>query len=295
MPANRGKRPIASGSRICAKSEWVLALLAVMILGGCVMGGGPAVVATAAPDISQGLALSDQGRYLEAYNFYREIAKVYPNYGVYAATARQKAFEQMADQAADCLDRGDLNGFLVEMRNAGQLKPNPKTRLIVNMVDSCRRNGISDPAIIAQLREPEPAAPSADRPYIVVYELAAQSGLPQELMGPLTDTVRSALLNSRKYRVVDREHMAQVMKELEHASESMVESTDAAVEFGQAMNAQKIMVGSVAWIGGKYQLVLKVVDVATSVTDASVDVRQEGNPDVLFDMARRAVAELGKR
>ena len=75
----------------------------------------------------------------------------------------------------------------------------------------------------------------------------------------------------------------------------MVESTDAAIEFGQAMNAQKIVVGSVARIEDKYQVVLKVLDVATSVTDNSVDLRQEGNPDVLFDLARRCVVDLCKQ
>jgi len=78
----------------------------------------------------------------------------------------------------------------------------------------------------------------------------------------IVDLMSSALVEAGKYRVIDRTQREKIMKEIEF---SLGDCTDDAcqLEIGRLLAADKIIVGTLGEMGGKYILSVKMLDVET--------------------------------
>jgi len=119
----------------------------------------------------------------------------------------------------------------------------------------------------------EPAAPPAEpkkdaveklRPIrVAVFDVDVLQGVGVE--GPaITDQLNTMLAALPQVMVVDREQMKKIVAEHEMVLRAWVDTTSA-IKFGKLFSAQYIMVGRASKIGQTFYLVLKIIDVETTV------------------------------
>jgi TolB-like protein len=113
---------------------------------------------------------------------------------------------------------------------------------------------------------------------IAVLDLGAMGINPVE-SAALTDRLRSELVNTREFRVIEREKMVEILTE-QGFQQSGCTSDECAVEIGKLLNIQQICAGSVARVGSLYTLTLRLISVesgqilATVTDDCSCPIEQ---------------------
>jgi tetratricopeptide (TPR) repeat protein len=74
------------------------------------------------------------------------------------------------------------------------------------------------------------------------YQSVAIGSMTGNAQGPIADSLEEALVNSQRFQVVDRQHMAQVMKELQLSSSDLADSSSAA-KLGKVITAGALIFG----------------------------------------------------
>jgi hypothetical protein len=137
-----------------------------------------------------------------------------------------------------------------------------------------------------------------DGPASSVSTIAAADLQPQGVSASdaanATDWLRSALVGTKIYRVVERENMNKVLAE-QAVQNTGCTQQDCAVRLGRVLNVQRIIVGTVGTFAGNYTINIRVVNVETGeVTYADqcagkdIDAIQTG----IRALASRTVANL---
>ena len=80
----------------------------------------------------------------------------------------------------------------------------------------------------------------------------------------ITEIVRAALVQTKRFRVVAPEEMAAIDKELERQLSGGCDDASCVQELGGALGAQFIVTGSLGRLGRHYTLTLKFIDVETN-------------------------------
>ena len=81
----------------------------------------------------------------------------------------------------------------------------------------------------------------------------------------ITGLFETALVNTGAYRVIEQAQMHEILK-VQEFSMSDCTSEECAVEIGQLLSAEQIILGTLASVGGKYILYAKIVDVAKGIS-----------------------------
>ena len=127
---------------------------------------------------------------------------------------------------------------------------------------------------------------------IAVWQLTASTGINTKVIEPLTESLRDSLLKSGRFQIMARGEMEKVLKEQQISLAAACDTTDCAVEYGQNLSVAKIVVGNVAKVGTTYQVMLKIVDVATTTEEKTGKARAGGGEEALFVLVDKAAAEL---
>jgi hypothetical protein len=132
----------------------------------------------------------------------------------------------------------------------------------------------------------------AAKPNIAVMELGGNNVDPSDLAG-LTNRLRSELFKIGAYTVLERSEMDEVLKEQGFQQTGCV-AAECAVQAGQVMGVEKMVVGSVDKVGKTYSATLRMVDVATGRIDktATADCNNCIIDDVLLTTMRDAARIL---
>jgi len=79
----------------------------------------------------------------------------------------------------------------------------------------------------------------------------------------VSETFTSALVNSRQFKIIEREQLDKLVKEMEMGQTGFIETTDA-VEIGKMLHADAIITGSVALLGGQIQLNARIIEIESA-------------------------------
>lgn len=125
-----------------------------------------------------------------------------------------------------------------------------------------------------------------------VWEVRALEGADPSACSPVTEALRTQLAKCRRFTVMARDEMKRVFNEQEGSMSAGCDSTDCAVEYGQALSVERIVVGSISKVGTDYQLVVKVVNVNDQRIETAASVHRAGGAEVLLDLAREAASQV---
>jgi hypothetical protein len=134
------------------------------------------------------------------------------------------------------------------------------------------------------------AAP-ADPVAIGVLDLTGEK-VPASDLRVLTDRLRAELIRTGRFRVMERERMAMILKE-QGFQKSGCTSTECAVEMGQLMNVHKMVAGQVGKIGRVYSFSIRIIDVKTGeIERTAVKDSRASLEDVLMKDVAIVAGEL---
>ena len=110
----------------------------------------------------------------------------------------------------------------------------------------------------------------------------------------LSDRLREELFRTKKYRVLERGLMEEIMKEQKFQLSGCV-STECIVEVGQLTGVQKMVGGSVSKVGSVYSVSSRIIDIETGEISNMSSYDHTGNMGELLTQGMRFVAiELAK-
>jgi len=107
----------------------------------------------------------------------------------------------------------------------------------------------------------------AEKMLIAVIDLEAK-GVSKIVSGAVTDIIRSEMVKTGLFTVVERTQMAEILKE---QGFQMTGCTDesCAVKMGKLLSAQKILVGEINRVGEALMITVRIVDVEKGTSDHS--------------------------
>jgi|GEM_PF-2615666 len=105
---------------------------------------------------------------------------------------------------------------------------------------------------------------SKDKPRIAVMDLEAK-GVVQEESEAVSDFLRTDLLNTEKFTVIERSRLQDILNEQQFSLSGLTESEKVA-KIGKLLNCKFILVGTLSKLGSQYFLNVRLVDVETGET-----------------------------
>lgn len=107
----------------------------------------------------------------------------------------------------------------------------------------------------------------------------------------LTDELRSVLVQTGKYNVLERNNMESILNE-QGFQMSGCTSTECAVEAGKLLGVQKMIAGSIGKLGALYNITIRIFDVETGRIEQTASKRHEGSIEQLLDVIKQTGYEL---
>ena len=123
---------------------------------------------------------------------------------------------------------------------------------------------------------------------IAILELE-QKGLTKQEAEILTDRLITKLISIGKYQVVERNNMDKILKEQKFQNSGCTDS-ECAVEIGQLLNTDFIVIGSVSAFGSIYSIDARLIDVAQGKGLISAEYSTENSIDYLLKNGVESIA-----
>ena len=116
---------------------------------------------------------------------------------------------------------------------------------------------------------------------VVVFDFNVNSGMTNETAITLTNKFRSEIAKTKKYTMVERSAMEQVMSE-QRFSVSDLADQEKAIELGKLLSASKVVVGDIDKIGQTYSIFLRLIDTQTGSIENTETLEYRGAQDGLL-------------
>ena len=123
---------------------------------------------------------------------------------------------------------------------------------------------------------------------IAILELE-QKGLSKQEAEILTDRLTTKMISLDKYQVVERNNMDKILKEQKFQNSGCTDS-EGAVEIGQLLNTDFIVIGSVSAFGSMYSIDARLIDVAQGKGLISAEYSTENSIDYLLKSGVESIA-----
>ncbi len=134
------------------------------------------------------------------------------------------------------------------------------------------------------------SAMGQDKLSIALMELEG-NGISNTEVRTLTEELRSFLVLSKKYVVLERDNMESILTE-QGLQQSGCTSAECAVEVGKLLNVQKIVTGSIGKIGSVYSINIRMIDIETAKIEQTIRKRHQGKIEGLLDVMGQVSNEL---
>lgn len=136
---------------------------------------------------------------------------------------------------------------------------------------------------------------SQEQQTLAIMDFTGLSGVSQQEAQLLTNRLRTLLVQTDAYNVIERGQMEQILEE-QNFQLAGCTSQECAVEVGQLLGAQLIMIGDIGMLGQTLTVDLRIIDVGTAeiLRTASYDIRGEIDlmlTEGMVEVARRISGE----
>ncbi len=138
-------------------------------------------------------------------------------------------------------------------------------------------------------------ANTLDKINVAVNDLSGQT-IDAPTMLILSDRVRSELIQTGAFTVVERSEMASILEEMDFQMSGMCDESSCLVEMGQMLGVDRIVAGSIGKLNESFYTVsLRMIDIGTGQISSAANYDHHGDlPRLLSGGIRKAVANLVK-
>lgn len=127
-------------------------------------------------------------------------------------------------------------------------------------------------------------------PTLAVNLLEAR-GINVDEAATLTDVLRNELINTRKYVVMERDQMEQILKEQGFQQSGACSDQACLVEIGQLLGAQQLVAGSIGKVGRAYSINIRIISVQSGQIINNVSHSYTGPIESLLTSEMAVVAK----
>lgn len=129
---------------------------------------------------------------------------------------------------------------------------------------------------------------AAEKTRIAVVSLEAKNGVDAQLAATITDLINTELVSLRRFDVVDRDNMEAVLQEQAMQNSGCTDSA-CAVQIGNLLNVEKMVVGSVSKLGEQYLITVNFIDVELSQVTLSERITSPDESQLLDAVSQLAI------
>ncbi|MBN1899326.1 MAG: hypothetical protein JW827_11160 [Spirochaetes bacterium] len=129
-----------------------------------------------------------------------------------------------------------------------------------------------------------------DLPRVAVLDMEAKGDITQEEAEAVSDFLRTDLVETEKFTVIERSRIQDILKE-QQLSLTGITDPAKATKIGKVLNCRYVVVGTLSKLGAKYFLNVRVVNVETAKTTIG---KRESTPTLeeLSEVSRSVAAQL---
>ncbi len=132
-------------------------------------------------------------------------------------------------------------------------------------------------------------AEPASIPMVAVHALESR-GIDKDEAATLTDVLRSKLMNTQKFQVMERGQMEAILQEQAFQQSGACTDQECIVEMGQILGIEQVIAGSIGQVGKAYSINIRVIAVATGKILNSVSHSYTGPIESLLTKEMAVVA-----
>ncbi len=110
---------------------------------------------------------------------------------------------------------------------------------------------------------------SSEKINIAVLDFKVRGSVSTDEVKIITDRFQTELINSKKFSVLERNQVDQILEEQGFQNSGACSSNDCQIEVGQMLGVDQLIAGSIGKLGNLFTVNLKVIDVETAEIVAS--------------------------
>ena len=142
--------------------------------------------------------------------------------------------------------------------------------------------------VVKKIEVPKAANPPGIVSYIAVSDLDGNEVSSSEIKA-LTERLRSELLMTKHFKVLERDIMEEILKE-QGFQQSGCTTSECVVQIGQLVNVEKMVAGTINKIGNTYSSSVRIIDITTGSIDKIVSFDYTGPIDELLKRGMKKIA-----
>ena len=140
----------------------------------------------------------------------------------------------------------------------------------------------------AKIEIPLTPSPPLIKSNIAVIELSGVN-IPKSAISALSDRLRSELLQTNHFQVIEREAMDEILKE-QGFQQSGCTTNECAIEIGQLMNVEKIIGGSINKVGNTFASTIRMINSRNGNIEKTVSFDYSGPVDEILKRGMKKIA-----
>ena len=142
--------------------------------------------------------------------------------------------------------------------------------------------------VVKKIEVPKSANPPDIVSYIAVSYLDGIE-VSSSVFKALTERLRSELLMTKHFKVLERDIMEEILKE-QGFQQSGCTTSECVVQIGQLVNVEKMVAGTINKIGNTYFSSVRIIDITTGSIDKIVSFDYTGPIDELLKRGMKKIA-----
>ena len=142
--------------------------------------------------------------------------------------------------------------------------------------------------VVKKIEVPKAANPPDIVSYIAVSDLDGSEVSSSEIKA-LTERLRSELLMTKHFKVLERDIMEEILKE-QGFQQSGCTTNECVVQIGQLVNVEKMVAGTINKIGNTFSSSVRIIDITTGSIDKIVSFDYTGPIDELLKRGMKKIA-----
>ena len=131
----------------------------------------------------------------------------------------------------------------------------------------------------------------AEKMFVAVLDLEPK-GVSKILAGAVTDVIRSEMVKTGLYTIIERTRMNEILKEQEFQASGCTDQT-CAVQIGKLLSAKKVLLGEINKIGKTFMITVRIVDVEKGTSEFAANEKAESE-DKLDVAAKNITISLSR-
>ena len=127
---------------------------------------------------------------------------------------------------------------------------------------------------------------------LAILDFNVVSGISPRESVTLTNIFRSEMYKTGRFDVLERNDMESILKEQAFTLTGACNSAECAVEIGQLLSAEKMVIGDFGKVGETFAITIRLVNVSTGKLEMLLGERFKGDPETFLDIIKEMAQKI---